>query len=322
MIKNAILGLLLLSACDEIGGEPAVDRTGFQGVVEFEERTLAFEVNGRVREVAIEEGDMVEVGTELARIDDTLERLDREARAAEARAVRAELDLLEAGTRPEDIKALRAQRSELRTQLSLAQRNLGRQRHLSELGAGTAAALDEAQTAVAAGKAQLLNINQQLKRLRAGARVQEIEAADARAEAAETAVRAADERIARHVLVADEPGVVLEKHLEPGEFAAMGSPAVTIADVHHPYIDVFVPQGQIGAASLGASARVEVDAYDDGFAGSIEHISRETEFTPRFLFSPRERPNLVLRVRVRVDDPDARLHSGLPAFVTFGETAP
>ena len=40
----------------------------------------------------------------------------------------------------------------------------------------------------------------------------------------------------------------------------------------------------------------------------------ETEFTPKFLFSPRERPNLVVRVRVRVDDPERRLHAGVPAF--------
>ena len=50
-------------------------------------------------------------------------------------------------------------------------------------------------------------------------------------------------------------------------------------------------------------------------SGHIEHIFPKTEFTPRFLFSEGERPNLVLRTRVRVDDPQQRLHGGVPAFV-------
>ena len=49
----------------------------------------------------------------------------------------------------------------------------------------------------------------------------------------------------------------------------------------------------------------------------MEHIASQTEFTPRFLFSPRERPNLVVRVRVRIEDPEERLHAGVPAFVTI-----
>jgi hypothetical protein len=42
------------------------------------------------------------------------------------------------------------------------------------------------------------------------------------------------------------------------------------------------------------------------------------EYIPRFLFSSRERPNLVARVRVRIDDPGGRLHAGAPAAVELG----
>ena len=49
-------------------------------------------------------------------------------------------------------------------------------------------------------------------------------------------------------------------------------------------------------------------------SAAVEHISKETEFTPKFLFSERERPHLVIRVRVRIEDPTRRLHAGIPAF--------
>ena len=50
-------------------------------------------------------------------------------------------------------------------------------------------------------------------------------------------------------------------------------------------------------------------------SGKVEHIARRTEFTPRYLFSERERATLVVRVRVRVADPKEQLRAGVPAFV-------
>ena len=51
--------------------------------------------------------------------------------------------------------------------------------------------------------------------------------------------------------------------------------------------------------------------------GFVETIAHHTEFTPRYLFSDRERGQLVVRVRVRFSDPDEALHAGVPAFVTI-----
>jgi HlyD family secretion protein len=95
-----------------------------------------------------------------------------------------------------------------------------------------------------------------------------------------------------------------------------------VADTAHPYADVFVPQGGLDGLRMGTPATVAVDATAEPFRGRIEDVSRRTEFTPRYLFSERERPNLVVRVRVRVDDPGEKLHAGVPAFVTFEKTAP
>jgi hypothetical protein len=65
-----------------------------------------------------------------------------------------------------------------------------------------------------------------------------------------------------------------------------------------------------------------VDTLPDPLVGRVEHVARHTEFTPRFLFSERERPNLVVRVRVRIDDPERKLHAGLPARVEFPAASP
>jgi HlyD family secretion protein len=61
---------------------------------------------------------------------------------------------------------------------------------------------------------------------------------------------------------------------------------------------------------------VQVDATDKTYGAHVDWIARTTEFTPRYVFSDRERPNLVVRVRLVVDDPDDALHVGVPAFAT------
>ncbi len=311
-MKNKVAAIMFaLVGCDvaDPGPEP------WQGVVEFDERVLAFEIAGRIASVSVDEGDEVGPGTELANLDSTLDRLTRDARAAEARAVAAELGLLNAGARPEDVRSLQAALAAAKASEALARRTVDRQRKLTSQGIGSASDLDTSETAITTASANRRDLEARLARARHGARSHEIEAAQARVEAAEAAVRVAEERIARHVLRSDAPGTVLDAHLEANEFAPIGVPVVTIADIQHPYVDVFVPQERIDGVDVGDTTRVRVDGRSSTYNATVEYIGRQTEFTPRFLFSDRERPNLVLRVRVRIDAPAGDLHAGVPAFV-------
>ena len=74
-----LLALLAICACAR-GQEPA--RREYQGVVELHERTLSFEVPGRVKELRVRRGERVAAGAVLAVLDDSMERPQREARAA------------------------------------------------------------------------------------------------------------------------------------------------------------------------------------------------------------------------------------------------
>ncbi len=71
----------------------------------------------------------------------------------------------------------------------------------------------------------------------------------------------------------------------------------------------------------GTAAQVRVDAASDRFRGVVEMVGRNLEFTPRYLFSEKERPNLVVRVRIDLDDPSEKLHAGVPAFAEFTREA-
>lgn len=314
---------LLAVLCFAAGGCDASDAAtmaGFQGIVEYEERTLAFELSGRVDSLSVDEGVEVAIGDEIGKLDDTLETLARSVQQAQAHAARTRVALLEAGSRAEDIKGLKLAVAASKSTEQLASRTLERESSLGAKGIGRTADLDAAQAAKLTATARRRELEQQLARARHGARPEEVDVVVAEAEAAEAAVKGYDERISRHVLRSEHAGYVLEMHHEEGEFVGVGSAIATLADLSRPYVDVFVPQGQIDEAAVGQGARIRVDASAEPFGGRVEFISRRTEFTPKFLFSERERPNLVIRVRVRLEDPEHRLRAGVPAFVTVGSS--
>jgi len=323
MIKNSWIGpallpigIIHLCACGQAhAGTPAP----LQGVVEYDDRVIGFELGARVIAVAVTRGQLVKADAPLARLDDTLERPIRDLRAAELSAAEAQLRLLRAGTRGEEIRASESELSALRAQEAILQKNVTRQQALVEQAALAQSVVDDTSAQLQSSADRRHALEERLKALRSGPRGDEIAAAAARAAGAAAALAAEDARLSRYELRAPTAGSVVDVHVEVGEMAAPLTPAVTLADLAHPYVDVFVPQARAHELQIGERMQVRVDGVASALTGSIEHIFPKTEFTPRFLFSEGERPNLVLRTRVRVDDPGRQLHAGVPAFVTMSD---
>jgi len=327
MIKNSVraagppaAGVALVVAAASAAGcrraPPLAD--GYQGIVEYDERVLAFEVPGRVDRVPVDRGDLVGAGQVLAQVDDTLERLTVQSREKDEAAAQADLALLEAGTRKEDVAAAADDLRAASASEGLLRKTADRVRALVAQGALPQQELDKADADLEHASAERRALEQRLDAMRRGSRPEEIAQSRARVDQVRSLLALEQERLARYTLHANAAGEVVDVEVKPGEMAAFGTSAVTLADTTHPYVDVFVPQGQLGELRAGTRAVVRVDATSAPFEGAVEYVSPETEFTPKFLFSPRERPNLVVRVRVRVRDPERRLHAGVPAFARIG----
>lgn len=320
MIKNSFILLMVGLAGTGAGCEAA--RAGdadvaFQGIVEHEDRTLAFEVPGRLRRLAVERGGQVAAGQVVAELDDSLERPSRDLRAADLRAAEAQVSLLRAGARREEVRGVAAELRAAQAAEARIGRTLGRQRTLLGKGVAPSAGVEDLESELARAQAQREAITEKLTLARRGARPEELEAALARVDAARAGLATVEARLARYVLTSLTAGTVLDVPVHEGEVVGAGAPIATLADTAHPYVDVYVPEGRLQGVRIGVAARVRVDASPTQLRGHIEDVGRTTEFTPRFLFSERERPNLVVRVRVRVDDAASALPAGVPAFVTF-----
>jgi HlyD family secretion protein len=310
--------LLMLTGCDGAEKTPP----GYQGIVEHDERHLGFQIGGRIKEIHFDRGDRIDAGDLLAVLDETMQLPRLRASEADVARAKAEAALVYAGPRVEEVRATVAQLQGAQATLKDTKSNLDRHRALLQQGATPESLVADLEAAYGRARAELRTLEQQLKEMRRGARPEELLAADAKVKAAEAALAAEEERLELYALESMERVTVLDVPVRIGEVLAAGATVMTVADTTHPYVDVFVPQAELSGLRVGTPAEVRVDAESDAFEGSIEHIAPTTEFTPRFLFSSRERPNLVVRVRVRIEDPEERLHAGVPAFATLASKGP
>jgi HlyD family secretion protein len=294
---------------------PDITEGRYQGMVELEQVDLGFEVTGRLAELRAQPGQQVRAGDVVAREDDSVDRELRALRLREIDSARADLVLVEAGTRVEDVRAARAQLAAARVTEASRARDLERERALVAAGALPRARLDVLEPQLAQARGEREALEQRARALTKGSREEEIARIAARVAQAEEALAVEERRLEKRALVSPVTGTVLDTYVDVGEIAAAGATVMSIVDRQRPYADVFVPVDEAPAIRIGAPVAVAAEGVDGEANGTVERMFPRAEFTPRFVYSPRERPNLVMRVRIRIADPAERLHAGLPVYV-------
>src|SRR5258705_3652812 len=127
MINKRALLVVAAVALVGVGCEPKDRHPGaLQGVIEFDERLLGFEVGGRVTAISVVRGASVHKGDLIATLDDSLERASRESREARALAAKADVAVVRAGSRPEEVRAMQAQIRAAEANDALLQQHLAR----------------------------------------------------------------------------------------------------------------------------------------------------------------------------------------------------
>ena len=113
-------------------------------------------------------------------------------------------------------------------------------------------------------------------------------------------------------------GLVLYRHVEPGEIASAGAPLVTVIDPEHLQLTVYVPEDRYGRIQMGQSLPVTVDSFPgETFQGTVTHIADKAEFTPRNVQTTDNRKTTVFAVRLDLQPSGGKLKPGMPADVHF-----
>ena len=166
------------------------------------------------------------------------------------------------------------------------------------------------------GAANVKYWKEQVNLLLAGPRPDEVKAAEKKVKEAEAAVDIIKVQLKNSKIYSPANAVVISRNFEETEMVGTGVPVITVADLEHPWIYIFIPETQVNRYKLGQKAKISVDSFPDKkFDGSISRIYEKSEFTPKFIQTQRERVTLVYRAKVAVDNPDLIIKPGIPADV-------
>lgn len=307
------LALSVVSGCSR-GGPSDTDALVVHGNIETDNARLSFKVAGRLVERAVDEGQRVEAGALIARLDDTELVQELAVRHAEAAVAAAALAELEAGTRPQEIAAMEATLRSAEAERDRAQLEYARQEALRASNVNAERELEISRATQQATTARVAELGERLALLREGPRAEVIEQARARLGQAQAAVALAETHVANARLTAPAAGVVLAKHAEPGEFLGVGAPVVTVTDNSRVWLRGYVGQLDLDRVKLGQAIAVSVDAFPDRtFQGRLAFISPEAEFTPKTVQTEKERVTYVFRIRIDLENSGGDLKAGMAA---------
>lgn len=305
-------GLLYYFMTREIKG--GNDSIKISGNIETTEVNVGFKISGRIISLSIQEGDWIEKGKVIAKLDDEDLRQRFELARATLKSAHARLDKLMAGSRPEELRQAEAGLHQAQFDLENKQATYGRMKALFERSVIPKEILDNAETGYKIANAVLQKAAENYQLVKEGPRKEDIEDAKAQVEQARASLKLSETQLSYTVLKSPISGVVLVKSGEIGEVVNPGTSILTLADLENIWLKAYIPETDLGRVKWGQEVAVTTDLRPQKvYKGKISFISSQAEFTPKQIQTEKERVTLVYRIKVDIPNPDRELKPGMPA---------
>lgn len=299
--------LVLLAGCT-----PTTDDV-LLGDTEYAYVSVPAEAGERILEIPVQEGQRVQAGALIARLDDSLLGLQLEAARAASR--QAEAVLLEAshGARSESIDAARAALRRNQALWEESQAQLQRAERLRQQQLTAQQALDSARANEARARAERDATRAELDALLRGSRAEQIDQAQAAFAATQARVRELELVQSRYQLRAPRDGSIDALPFEVGDRPPLGAVIARIAVEDRPYVRTFVPASQRAALRIGDRFDVQIVGSVQMLTGSLRAVANEPAFTPYFALVGDDASRLIYRAEVALEgDAAIGLAAGLP----------
>lgn len=252
---------------------------------------------GRIAKLYVDEGDRVEQGQLVARMED--EQFQAQVNQYKAALAKAQADLAQkrAGTRPEEISQAKAQVTnaeanvaESQAKLDRATEVLKRNQFLAQQGAISQNALGDsvsqersAKANLEAAVARLKEQKENLEKLRNGTRKEEIAQAEADVAQATAQLQYYETQLKNTSIRAPFAGTITRRFAQEGDFvtpttsasSSDGATSASIVELSKGLeVEAKVPESSIAQIKPGQSVEIRADAYtDDIFKGRVRLIA-------------------------------------------------
>jgi HlyD family secretion protein len=302
----------------EPAGTVILTATGY--VVAHHKIQVASKVVGKVAWIGVEKGDKVTQGQVIARLEDDEYRAQLQQGAGALESLKARLDELLNGSRPEEIDVALANLEQERADLRNAKVNLDRTQQLVKDEVLSRQAYDDAKARYDSQAARVASLEKTYQLVKVGPRKELIAQVRGDIERAKGQVAFAETQLSNTVIRAPITGTILERIVEKGEFVTTGfvgdrgakGYVVSMADLNDLQVELDINQNDFAKLKANQRGRIRIDAFRDrSYEGFIEEIAPEAN-----------RQKATVQVKVKVEKPDEFLRPDMNASVDFVAEAP
>lgn len=249
------------------------DQVTVYGNVDIRQVEVAFNDNGRLLNLLVQEGDRVKKGQLLAEIDPVRFQDAVDKDAASVAAQEQILARLLAGSRPEEIAEARAQVAAAQATLVNAEITWKRQASLAAELFATKQSADNAAAALKTARANADHAQQALSLAVRGPRKEDIAAARQMLQADKASLSLAQRELADTRLYAPDTGVIQDRILESGDMVSPQTPVFTLALDNPVWVRAYLPEKALGKVRQGMKATIQSNSFPGkSFSGWVGFI--------------------------------------------------
>ncbi len=287
-MKKAVIPVLAVMAiwsCQE----NASDATG---VFDGPSVTVSAETQGKILEIDVEEGDVVQPGDCMLLIDTV--QLALQLKLLESRKRTAAMAMTDVKTQTES----------LRMQLDYMRIEQSRVARLVAAGAATQQQKEQIDN-------NILSLEWQIKALEENIAIAN-ESNSGNIESLDIQIESVRDMIGRCHVNSPTAGTVTALYVGKGETVAQGMPLVRLVDMDRIFLRAYFEGRRMADVKLGGKVRVRTmfGGNEREYEGRIVWISSESEFTPKSVMTSDDRSNLVYAVKISVEN-DGFLKTGM-----------
>lgn len=283
-MKKLILTLIVLGLVGVgVWQNFALQKADYQGIAQVNGRLnltrldIATLYAGRVQEILVKEGDTVQKGQVLVRLDDTQVNAKEQQIQAHQQQAR------------EAVQRVRAEQDAVQKQLELAQLELDNAHKLYKDKLISSTELARHQTQYAATLAKL----------------NATKAAQAEAESiiqqAQAQALQVQDMLDDYQIKAPIDGRVEYKVAELGTVIPAGGKVISLLDTRDVYLNIFLPPQQVNPLKIGDEARIHIEGIDAVFPATVQFVAADAQFTPKSVETQEERTKLMFKVKLSID---------------------
>ena len=236
---------------------------------------VGFERGGKLVTVLVEEGDSIEAGMALAKLDTANLEAEKQALVAQKAQAQAVLAELGNGARTEQIASAKATVKDLQQQLELEQLKSDRREYLYQEGVISREQLDEIAFNRNALNARLANAQSNLDELNNGTRQEQIVAQQAVVAEITAQIANLEITIAKSTLRAPFGGIVANRHLDEGAVVETGQSILRLVEDMQPEVKIGIPTTLVSRIPVGSQQTVQI--ADTTYRGRVKSILPEVD---------------------------------------------